>query len=440
MTSCKRILYTDIETYSATDIKESGSFKYMEDPDFQILLISYAWDDEPVRVIDYVSPQFEDLPVLEQIRHDLTAPDVLKISHNCAFERNAYHQVWGIYCPPEQWLDTMILAAYNGLPMGLDAAGEALELPDQKIKEGVSLIRYFCCPCKPTVANGGRTRNLPEHAPEKWQRFKAYADRDVVTMREIYHRLKGYKVTDFERQVWATDARINERGVMIDRELVKAAMDVDTAFKEKSLNEMAELSGLANPNSVAQLKGWLSGAGLDVDSLGKNVIADLKASTNDRTTKRVLELRQQLSKTSTKKYETMDASAGNDDRIRGIMQYYGAARTGRWAGRLVQLQNLPQNHLDHIEEVREIVRARDLDTLDMLFDSVPDTLSQLIRTALIAKPGFTFLVADYSAIEARVIAYLAGEQWRMDTFRNGGGYLLSVCLADVQGAGGQAWH
>lgn len=314
----------------------------------------------------------------------------------------------------------MILAAYNGLPMSLDDAGAALQLKDQKIKEGTALISYFCKPCKPTIANGGRTRNRPNHAPDKWARFSEYCRRDVEVCQGIYYRLSNYPVTDMERRVWALDARINERGVLVDLDLARAAINVDDAFREEHADEMRRLTGLDNPNSVAQLKDWLETVGIQVGSLGKETVAELRAKATDPTTRRVLELRGLLGKTSTKKYEAMVNAAGADDRVRGITQYYGAGRTGRWAGRLVQLQNLPQNHLDGIGEVREIVRAKDLDTLELLYDSVPDVLSQLIRTAFVAKPGHTFLVSDYAAIEARVIAYLAGEKWRLDVFAQGG--------------------
>lgn len=418
-TSCKpRVLYTDIETYSTEDIKKAGAFKYIESTAFEILLLAYAWDDEPVRVLDLTDE--DDLAELPDILAGLNDPDTVKVAHNSDFERNAYRRQFGAYQPPEEWVDTMILCAMNGLPMSLDAAGAALQLPEQKIKEGTALISYFCKPCKPTIANGGRTRNLPEHAPDKWARFKEYAGRDVEVMRTIYKRLSRYPVTDFERAVWVVDNRINERGVLIDRELVEAAVAVDEAFTAEHSEELRRLTGLDNPNSVAQLKEWLAAVGLDCDSLSKGTVADLKKQATDRTTKRVLELRQLLGKTSTTKYKAMLNVAGADDRARGITQYYGAGRTGRWAGRLIQLQNLPQNHLDDIGSVRELVRQRDLETLELCFDSVPDTLSQLIRTALIAKPGHTFLVADYSAIEARVIAYLAGERWRMDVFAQGG--------------------
>jgi DNA polymerase len=295
-----------------------------------------------------------------------------------------------------------------------------LQLRDQKIKEGTLLINYFCKPCKPTIANGGRTRNRPEHAPDKWERFAEYCRRDVEVCQAIYYKLNRFPVPDWERKIWALDARINERGVLIDRELVEAAIAVDEAFKEEHTTELRELTGLDNPNSVAQLKEWLEGVGVFADSLNKATVAELRGSVPDPTTRRVLELRQLLGKTSTKKYEAMTLSAGADDRVRGLLQYYGAGRTGRWAGRLVQVQNLPQNHLDNIGLVRDLVRDRDLHTLEMIFDNVPDVLSQLIRTAFIAKPGHTFLVSDYAAIEARVIAYLAGEKWRMDVFAQGG--------------------
>ncbi len=415
-------LYVDTETYSTVDISKAGAFKYFEDPAFEILLLPYAWNDEPVRVLDLVSDPFdpEMQAELQDIISGLLDPDVLKIAHNNAFERGAYRRQFGHYMPPEEWDDTMILCAMNGLPMSLDAAGEALNLPQQKLKEGKALINYFCKPCKPTIANGGRTRNLPEHAPDKWARFKEYAKVDVVAMREIHKLLSRFPIPDWERRVWALDARINERGVLTDQELVESAIAVDEAFKEEHTAEMQKLTGLDNPNSVAQLKDWLEGVGVSVDSLNKATVTDLRASVPDPTTRRVLELRQLLGKTSTKKYEAMTAAACDDLRVRGLLQYYGAGRTGRWAGRLVQVQNLPQNHLDQIGLVRELVRQRDLETLEMLFDSVPDVLSQLIRTAFVAKPGHTFLVSDYAAIEARVIAYLAGEKWRMEVFANGG--------------------
>ena len=410
-------LFVDIETFSSTDIK-SGAFKYMEAPDFDILLIAYAWNNEPVRVLDLTDPSKKD--ELPDIISGLLDPDTVKVAHNSAFERGAFHKWLGKDMPPEEWEDTMILAAMNGLPMSLDDAGAALQLRDQKIKEGTLLINYFCKPCKPTISNGGRTRNLPEHAPDKWERFAEYCRRDVEVCQGIYQKLRRFPVPEWERKVWALDARINERGVLVDPDLVDAAIAVDAAFKEEHTAELRRLTGLDNPNSVAQLKEWLEGVGVFVDSLDKGTVKDLRTSVPDPTTRRVLELRQLLGKTSTKKYEAMTLSACEDNRVRGLLQYYGAGRTGRWAGRLVQVQNLPQNHLDQIDKVREIVRSRDLGTLEMCFDNVPDVLSQLIRTAFVAKEGHTFLVSDYAAIEARVIAYLAGEKWRMDVFAQGG--------------------
>lgn len=419
MTSCKkRRLLIDLETYSSEDISKTGVHRYVEADDFEILLLAYAWDESPVQVLDMTEPfsTKESAEVLAAIVN----PEVIKVAHNSAFERACLTKYTGRDLPPEGWEDTMILAAMNGLPMSLDAAGAALNLKDQKIKEGTALISYFCKPCKPTIANGGRTRNLPEHAPEKWERFVEYCRRDVEVEQAIYYRLKNYPVTDFERKVWAVDARINERGVLIDTELAEAAIAVDEAFTAEHAAEMQRLTGLDNPNSVAQLKDWLAAVGVECESLNKSTVKDLHDEATDHTVKRVLELRQLLGKTSTTKYQAMTRAVCKDGRVRGLLQYYGAGRTGRWAGRLLQVQNLPQNHLSDIGTVRELVRARDLETLELVYGSVPDVLSQLIRTALIAKPGHTFLVADYSAIEARVIAYLAGEQWRMEVFKNGG--------------------
>lgn len=412
----RRLLHIDLETYSSVDIKTAGLHAYVESDDFEILLLAYAWGDDPVRVLDLTGPEPDEL---SDIIDGLLDPGTVKSAHNAAFERTCLTKYTGHYMRPEEWEDSMILAAQNGLPMSLDACGDALMLDRQKIKEGTTLINYFCKPCRPTIANGGRTRNLPEHAPDKWDRFKHYCGRDVEVEREIMHRLSGYRVTPFERRLQALDARINERGVLIDRELAEAAVAVDDAFTAEHTAELRRLTGLDNPNSVEQVKGWLAAVGLPCDSLSKQNVAELYNAATDPTTRRVLELRQMLGKTSTTKYQAMLRAMCRDDRVRGIMQFYGAGRTGRWAGRIVQPQNLPQNHLDQIETARELVRSKDLDLLEMIYDSVPDVLSQLIRTALIAPPGHTFLVADYSAIEARVIAYLAGEQWMMDAFSAG---------------------
>lgn len=417
----RRRLLIDLETYSSVDISKAGAFKYVEAPDFEILLLAYAWNDGPVQVLDLTNPYDIDTACeIQDIAAALIDPGIVKVAHNSAFERACLAKYLRQDLPPEEWEDTMILAAMNGLPLSLDAAGAALQLKDQKIKEGTALISYFCKPCKPTIANGGRTRNLPEHALDKWERFAEYCRRDVEVEQAIYYRLRRFPVTDFERTIWALDARINERGVLVDTDLAEAAIAVDTEFREEHAAEMQRLTGRENPNSVAQLKDWLETVGVDVDSLNKATVADLRGTVTDPTTLRVLALRQMLGKTAAKKYEAMTAAACADDRVRGILQYYGAGRTGRWAGRLVQPQNMAQNHLDQIDQVRELVRQRDLETLELCFDNVPDVLGQLTRTALIAKPGHTFLVSDYAAIEARVIAYLAGEKWRMDVFANGG--------------------
>lgn len=434
--STKRRLLIDLETYSSADITKTGAFKYAEAPDFEILLLACAWDDGPVQVIDMTDrePVTDErtaakAAALASVVAGITDPDTVKVAHNSAFERACLTRYLGRDLPPEEWEDTMILAAMNGLPLSLDAAGAALELRDQKIREGTALISYFCKPCKPTFANGGRTRNLPEHAPDKWERFKAYCKRDVEVEQAIYRRLRSFPVTDFERKVWALDARINERGVRIDTGLVAAAIAQNEAFTTRRMAEMRRLTGLENPNSVAQLKDWLETAGMSADSLNKAAVLELKDKATDPTTRRVLELRQQLGKTSVTKYEAMQSAVCADGRVRGLLQYYGAGRTGRWAGRLVQVQNLPQNHLAGLGLVRELVRERDLETLELCFDSVPDVLSQLIRTAFVAGEGNIFHVADYSAIEARVIAYLAGEKWRLDVFRSGGDIYCSSASA-----------
>lgn len=410
-----RTFICDIETYSSADLARTGAVKYTEADDFEILLMSYAFDDELVQLWDFTIRGAPDwLPGV------LTDPDVLKVAWNMSFERACFNGALGIYTPPEQWRDAMTLAAMNGLPMSLEAAGAALQLTEQKLTTGKALIKYFCKPCKPTLTNGGRTRNLPEHAPDKWEAFKTYCLRDTETERTIYRRLEGFPVSDFERKLEALDARINERGVLADIELAEAAVHIDENAREAHTAELKRLTGLDNPNSVAQLKGWLETVGGQVDSLNKATVADLRKTATDPTTRRVLELRQMLGKTSTKKYQAILDAACKDNRVRGLLQYYGAGRTGRWAGRRVQLQNLSQNHLENIGAVREMVRSRDLDTLEMVFDNVPDVLSQLIRTAFVAPEGHTLLVADFSAIEARVIAYLAGELWRMDVFAKGG--------------------
>lgn len=405
----------DLETFSSADLPRGGVKKYTEASDFEILLMSYAWDGGPVQLWDFTQSGPPDW-----LAPALVDPAITKIAWNVSFERNCLNAALCIYTPPEQWRDAMTIAAMNGLPMSLDAAGAALQLQQQKLATGKALIRYFCMPCKPTISNKGRTRNLPEHAPDKWEQFKEYCLRDTVVEQTIYDRLASFPVPEWERRLEALDARINERGVLVDMELAESAVALDEQSRAQNVAEMQAITGLENPRSVAQLKAWLATKNVNVDSLNKATVSELLGTVTDPGTRRVLELRQLTGKTSTKKYQAILDAACADHRIRGLLQYYGAARTGRWAGRRVQLQNLAQNHLENIETVRELVRARDLETLEIAYDSVPDVLSQLIRTALIAKPGRTFLVADYSAIEARVVAWMAGEQWRMDVFAQGG--------------------
>lgn len=413
--SSEHTLFADIETYSSADLARGGVRKYTEAPDFDILLMSYAWDDEPVRVWDFTA----DGPP-PWLREALLDETVLKVAWNISFERTCFNRYFDLYTPPEQWRDAMTLAAMNGLPMSLEAAGAALRLTEQKLDTGKALINYFCKPCRPTKINGGRTRNLPEHAPDKWQQFITYCGRDTEVERTIYKRLIHFPVTATERRVEWADARINERGVMIDRQLVASAIRMDDAFKAEHMAEMQRLTGLENPNSLVQLKAWLATRGLTPAALDKKAVAELLGTAIDPTTRRVLRLRQLLGKSSTAKYAAMEEAVCSDGRIRGLLQYYGAGRTGRWAGRRVQLQNLAQNHLDQIDLVRDIVKHGDLEGLELIYDNVPDVLSQLIRTALIARDGHTFLVADYHAIEAVCIAYLAGEGWRLNVFAGDG--------------------
>ena len=420
----KKTFFVDLETFSSADLKRTGAIKYTEAPDFEVLLMAYTFDDAPVRVWDFTK---HGTP--EWLREVLLDDTITKVAWNIAFERACLNRTLDLYTPPEQWQDAMTLAAMNGLPMSLEGAGEALNLEEQKLTTGKALITYFCKPCKPTAKNGGRTRNLPEHDPEKWEKFVEYCKRDTETERTIYNRLKSvYRVLPFERELEALDARMNERGVLVDTTIAEAAVWVDKTAKAEHFDEMQRLTGLENPNSVPQLKAWLETVGVYCESLDKEALDQLLKTATDPITRRVLELRQLLGKTSTTKYKAMLDAVCEDGRLRGLLQYYGAGRTGRWAGRRVQLQNLAKNENDPkssayvgpLPELRELVRSRDLETLELCVDSVPDVLSQLIRTAFVAPEGHTFLVADFSAIEARVIAYLAGEQWRMDVFANGG--------------------
>ena len=413
------ILTIDLETYSEVDLLKSNVYRYAEDPSFQILLFGYAYDDEEVTVIDVTKE-----PIPGGILMDLTNPDVIKQAFNANFERtclSSYMRQRNLltgFLPPEQWHCTMVHALSCGLPRSLAEVGKALGLSEDKakMKEGADLIRYFSKPCKPTKSNGMRTRNLPQHAPDKWATFIEYNRRDVEVERTIRHKLDSKPVFDIEWKAYWLDQRINDRGVLADRDLVKSAIQISKEHTEALTEEAVRLTGLDNVNSIAQLKKWL---GVD-GSLDKKAIKEMREGGNlDLKQDRMLAIRQEMGKTSVSKYEAMDRGMCSDGRIRGLFQFYGANRTGRWAGRQVQVQNLPQNHIPDLDTARQLALDADRDSLALLYGNVPDALSQLIRTAFIAAPGRTFAVADFSAIEARVLAWLAGEKWRMEVFREG---------------------
>lgn len=413
------ILSIDVETYSSEDIKTSGAYKYCESEAFEILLFAYAFNDEPVEIIDITN--YEVLP--ERVIKALADPSIIKSAFNANFERNAIYQFYGFPTPAENWECTMIKALTMGLPGSLDMVGKVLKFEEdkQKMKEGKALIQYFCKPCKPTKTNGGRTRNLPEHDPEKWETFKLYCKQDVEVERTIRNKLSRYTILPEEHKLWVLDQKINDRGINLDEELVKKAIECDENYSKKLEDEARKLTCLDNPNSPTQLKKWLSErVGYEVTSLTKDSIPGLLENAKDENVKRVLELRQLMAKTSIKKYEAMRAARGSKGRVRGLLQFYGANRTGRWAGRLVQVQNLPQNHLSDLELARNLVKSGDIETIEFLFGNVPDTLSQLIRTAFIPSDGNRFIVSDFSAIEARVIAWFAGEKWRLEVFKTHG--------------------
>jgi DNA polymerase len=407
----------DIETFSSIDITKCGMYKYLESPDFEIMIFAYSFDNEPVKVVDLTD--LEELPA--KIKDALNNDDVLKTAWNAQFERRCIEKFFKIHLPINQWECTMVKASMLGLPLSLDAAGKALQLENGKMADGKALIRYFCVPCKPTKTNDQRTRNYPLHAPDKWQRFKEYCAQDVVTERTIGSKIAFFQVPEMEKQLYNLDQQINDRGVMIDPQLVKNAIRIDIEHRERLTKEAISLTGLDNPNSVAQLKTWI-GKEMDeeVESLNKKDIPAILAKTDNTVVQKVLELRQEMSKTSVKKYAAMYNAAGKDDRVRGLLQMYGANRTGRWAGRLVQVQNLPRNEMKDLELARTVVKGGDIECLEMMYSSVSDVLKQLIRTAFIAPEGRRLIAADFSAIEARVIAWLAGEKWRLDVFNTHG--------------------
>lgn len=415
-----RHLSIDIETYSSVSLKTEGLYKYVQSPDFAVLLFAYAFDDDPVIVVDLTAGDMIPYGVLTA----LTDPSVIKHAFNAAFEYNALNRYFNCTLPLDQWRCTMLHALYCGYPGSLDGVGAALGLAEDKKKMsiGQALIRMFCVPCKPSKANGNRTRTLPHHEPEKWLLFKDYNARDVEAERNVEKILAAFPVPENEEQLWRLDQMSNAYGVAVDLDLINGAIYCAEQASTQLINEAVGITGINNPKSVNQLKEWLSEEiDEDVDTLNKASVSSLLAGEmSSDAARRVLEIRQELAKTSVKKYAAMINTLGADGRIRGLLQFYGANRTGRWAGRLVQVQNLPKTRLVCLELARDLVKAHQIDTLRMLYGSLPDTLSQLIRTALIASPGHVFLDADFSAIEARVVAWLAGEEWVLDVFRSHG--------------------
>ena len=412
------IIHLDFETYSDINIKKAGAFRYIQSPAFEILLCAYSVDDGPVRVLDLTVPQERDY-FNTAFKDLIFRSDSVLMAYNAAFEAGCIARHFGVRFTPAyvaKFRDTMLHGLYAGYTAGLDATGRALGIPEdkQKLTTGKALIRYFCVPCKPTKANGGRTRNYPHHDPEKWALFKTYNGQDVVAEMEIERRLSVFPVPDFVQKQWETDLLINARGVAVDMDFCEGALELGETIRAQLTDEAVQLSGLQNPNSVKQLARWLSAeTGDDITTLRKETIKELLGRDNADHVQRMLEIRQELGKTSTKKYDAIEAAVCDDGRVRGLLQFYGANRTGRWAGRLVQVQNLPRTYTEPLEFARELVKGRKLDALRTVYGSPNDTLSQLIRTAFVAAPGNVLIDADFSAIEARVISWLADEEWRL---------------------------
>ena len=410
-----KILEMDIETFSDVDLIKCGVYAYADSPAFEVLLFAYSFDGGETRVIDLA--QGEELP--GEVAEAVFDGSVVKTAFNANFERTCLSKYFGRYLPPESWHCSAVQAAVLALPRSLEDVGAVLGLDERKMKEGKELIRYFCVPCKPTKANGGRRRNLPCHAPEKWEMFKSYCVRDVDVEKAIRRKLCKFPIPEGEMELYRLDQRINDRGVPVDMGLVRQAVRCERLHKEVVTRRAYELTGLENPNSVAQLKGWLGENGVEAESLSRKAVAEL-IEESDGEVKELLRLRLLMAKTSVKKYEAMERSVCSDGRVHGLLQFYGANRTGRWAGRLVQVQNLPQNHIEDLELARRLVREGRFEDVEMLYDSTPKVLSELIRTAFVPEPGCRFVVADFSAIEARVLAWLAGERWRLEVFSSHG--------------------
>lgn len=408
-------LSIDIETFSDIDIIKCGVYKYADSPVFEILLFAYSIDGGEIHIIDLAGG--ETLP--EEIAEAIKSDTVIKTAFNAQFERVCLSKHLGILLDPSSWYCTAVQAAELSLPSSLADVGAALGLERQKMTEGKELIKYFCVSCKPTKSNGGRTRNMPGDAPEKWALFKEYCKRDVDVERQIAKKLEMYPISESEHRLYVLDQRINDRGVLVDLSLAQQAIKINSIQTAVATEQAYTLTGLENPNSVAQLKAWLTENGVEIESLSKKAVAAL-ADETDGDIQEMLHLRLLMSKTSVKKYEAVMRSVCRDNRVRGMMRFCGASRTGRWSGNILQPQNLPQNHLPDLTLARDIVKDGDFEMLNMTFGNVPNVLSELIRTVLIPKPNHRFIVADFSAIEARVLSWLAGEQWRLDTFRNGG--------------------